>query len=57
MTLLGSRKSLTEEELHPELEYDKFWMFQYFYDGCVVVNAENKDKCGSWGGKMMSYGA
>lgn len=57
VTLLGTREPITEQDMHPEPEYDKFWMFDYFYDGCVIViNAEKEDKCGSWG-EMMSYGA
>lgn len=57
VTLLGTREPITEEELHPEPDYDKFWVFDYFYDGCVIViNAEKEDKCGSWG-EMMSYGS
>lgn len=57
VTVLGTREPLTEEELHPEPEYDRFWMFKHFYEGCVIViNAEREENSGAWG-EMMSYGA
>lgn len=57
VTLLGTREPMTEEERHPEPDYDKFWMFQHFYEGCVIIiNAEKEDNCGCWG-EMMSYGS
>lgn len=57
VTLLGTREPLTEEEMHPEPEYNKFWMFDNFYEGCVIVlNCERAEQVGCWG-EMMSYGA
>ena len=57
VTVLGTREPMTEEEMHPEPEYNKFWMFDHFYKGCVIVmDGEKAEHIGCWG-EMMSYGA
>lgn len=57
VTVMGTREPLDEKELLEKEGKQKWWMFDYMYEGCVVViDAEGERQTGHWG-EMMSYGA